>query len=102
MSRFIVKIRKKYSMPNEIRRFWIFFRRTSQIEIMPHTKGMDNAPKRSWPRARRPAGGKIKSHAELKRTSSIGYGSYRPSPPRGEGNIQFFGSEPTPAKKRKR
>ena len=42
--------------------------------------------------ARRPRGG-APSHAELKRTSSIGYGTYRPSPPRGDGNIHFFGVE---------
>jgi hypothetical protein len=55
---------------------------------------MDNGPKQSsWPRGRRPAG-KFKGHAELKRTSSIGYGTYRASPPRGEGNVQFFGVEP--------
>ena len=43
-----------------------------------------------------------KSHAELKRTSSIGYGTYRPSPPRGDGNIHFFGGDATrPAAEKK-
>jgi hypothetical protein len=52
---------------------------------------------------RRPRGGRAKSHAELQRTSSIGYGHYRPSPPRGDGNIHFFGVEAArPATKRKR
>ena len=53
---------------------------------------MDNHPMRSWNRARKPAGG-VKSHAELKRTSSIGYGKHTPSPPRGDGNVTFFGVE---------
>jgi hypothetical protein len=52
---------------------------------------------------RRPRSATAKSHAELKRTSSIGYGTYQPSPPRGEGNIQFFGvASERPAIKRKR
>jgi hypothetical protein len=63
--------------------------------------GMENVPKRSWPAARRPARGKSKSHAELKRTSSIGYGTYRPSPPRGEGNIHFFGAAATSRTKKR-
>jgi hypothetical protein len=65
---------------------------------------MENAPKRSWSQARRPARGKITSHAELKRTSSIGYGTYRPSPPRGEGNVHFFGvdAKPSPGRRARR
>lgn len=43
-----------------------------------------------------------KSHAELKRTSSIGYGTYQPSPPRGDGNVTFFGVEKPAARPRKR
>jgi hypothetical protein len=64
---------------------------------------MDSPVKRfSQGGTRRPRGG-AKSHAELKRTSSIGYGTYRPSPPRGDGNVHFFGVESAkPAQKRKR
>ncbi len=68
---------------------------------------MENPVKRfsQWgPGARRPRSGSAKSHAELKRASSIGYGTYRPSPPRGDGNIHFFGGEtakPVPKRKRR-
>jgi hypothetical protein len=66
---------------------------------------MDPTVKRfsQWgPGPRKPRKGAT-SHAELKRTSSIGYGTYRPSPPRGDGNIHFFGAEsPQPKAKRKR
>jgi hypothetical protein len=58
-----------------------------------------------WQRPRARSKGKPSSHAELKRTSSIGYGTYRESPPRGDGNVQFFGSgeaKPAPAAPRKR
>ncbi len=50
-------------------------------------------PFSQWGSAPHRRSGSAKSHAELKRTSSIGYGTYRPSPPRGDGNIHFFGVE---------
>jgi hypothetical protein len=55
------------------------------------------SPLKFRPRGRR----SIKSHAELKRTSSIGYGTYTPSPPRGDGNVHFFGVEPAGARKKR-
>jgi hypothetical protein len=66
---------------------------------------MDNNPaKNVWSRMRVSANVRQKSHAEIKRTSSIGYGTYTQSPARGDGNVKFFGGEaaPRPGKKRTR
>src|SRR4051812_39674412 len=69
--------------------------RDGQMRIHGHLIRMDKpapgAAKTQWSHRRAPVS--RKSHSELKRTSSIGYGTHQPSAPRGDGNVTFFGSE---------
>jgi hypothetical protein len=76
------------------------------MPIHEHIGRVDNDPaKKTWPNLRITAKARQKSHAELKRTSSIGYGTHNPSPARGDGNVKFFGAEavatPRPVSKRR-